>query len=1208
DIQSLSLQASSTDTCQHAPIQFTGSATVLGDVINEWIWDFGNGDSAFVQNPVYAFPQTGNFTVKLKIRAGLDCYQTVQTNININPGPLLDFSANTVCLGSPTVFTDNSSYPPGVFEVFRRWYFGDGDSSDVFNPTYTYSAPGTYNVKLVVETNTGCKNERIKPIFVAPIPTANANVISACLADTIHFLDASTILPIDSIVSWTWNISGYGTFNTKNVSILPNSSASINYQLTVISSNGCSSNFSGSIPSIIGTYFDVSPNPVCGNTSLTLQNLSAGSSNYQWDFCLGDLNNIPQRVANYGLLDGQSLNFVKDPFTNNWYAFVANPSGLVRLDFGNSVNNTPTINFLGSLGITTSMFSKVVVAYDGIRWMGYMGNASNRLLVFDFGTSITNVPTSSTTNVLTGISNARNVGLVKYNNQWFFIVNNPSASFAVFTTGSILTNNLTHLQTVTSPVGSTVYVDSKILQKCNGIEVILTNYNGPTSSVDKYFFTQMNTPPTRLSFPTGINAALAFIELGFDNNQWHAFLFANPTTAASVRKLVFNSNLTVRDTAFNLPNLNLTDLRGTALIKEQSTWYLFLLDRNADSLVKFVFPDTCFANIVHSNQFQPNGLSYSRGGTYGIELNGITNQGIPVTKVKSIDILPTPEADFEYANPCSGDSIAFTSTSTVLGGTIIQYEWDFGDGNVSSLPNPKHQYASTGNYNVQLIVTSDFGCKDTIIKNVTYQPGSGSNIPVANANVTFGCLGDSVYFSDVSTIGSGDSIVSWVWNISSYGSYNTPDVSILPTSAGNISYTLTVTSSLGCSDTYSGSISIDGLDFQILQSPLCAYTPIQLQNESAGITNFEWDFCLGDLNNRPQRVANYPLLDARSLNFVQDPVTQNWYAFVVNPSGLVRLDFGNSVNNTPTYNILGTFGITSSMFSKVVVAYDGTKWFGYMGNASSRLITFDFGSSLTNIPTSTTTAVLTGVTNSRNVEIFKYQGQWYIVVVNVNTNIAVFTSGSILSSTLTHLQTITSTTSGAQFTDVKAVVRCSSVEVLLMNFATASSSVNKLTFYQMDQPPLETVFATGANAGLGFIALGYDNEKWNGFLIPASGGFLRRMVWNSTLTVRDTIINVLNPNLNSIRGYGLVKEQSTWYLFLTDLNADSLVKFVFPDTCFANMAYSTQFQPTGISYSQGGIYGIELSGNTNQGVKLIQTHYIEILPTPHADFVYANAC
>lgn len=77
--------------------------------------------------------------------------ETAPNAITVFPVPNAGFT--TSINGRTVEFTDTTS---GSFG-FRRWYFGDGDSSDALNPTHTYDANGSYFVDLVLVTDDGCQ-------------------------------------------------------------------------------------------------------------------------------------------------------------------------------------------------------------------------------------------------------------------------------------------------------------------------------------------------------------------------------------------------------------------------------------------------------------------------------------------------------------------------------------------------------------------------------------------------------------------------------------------------------------------------------------------------------------------------------------------------------------------------------------------------------------------------------------------------------------------------------------------------------------------------------------------------------------------------------------------------------------------------------------------------------------------------------------------
>lgn len=78
-----------------------------------------------------------------------------------------------------------------------------------------------------------------------------------------------------------------------------------------------------------------------------------------------------------------------------------------------------------------------------------------------------------------------------------------------------------------------------------------------------------------------------------------------------------------------------------------------------------------------------------------------------------------PEASFKFSpsDPLAGLTIEFTNTSV----NADSYEWDFGDGSLSSSKNASHIYDEAGTYTVQLTATGEDGSNSTI-KQITVRP------------------------------------------------------------------------------------------------------------------------------------------------------------------------------------------------------------------------------------------------------------------------------------------------------------------------------------------------------------------------------------------------------------------------------------------------------------------------------------------------------
>jgi gliding motility-associated-like protein len=101
-------------------------------------------------------------------------------------------------------------------------------------------------------------------------------------------------------------------------------------------------------------------------------------------------------------------------------------------------------------------------------------------------------------------------------------------------------------------------------------------------------------------------------------------------------------------------------------------------------------------------------FTFTASGTHTVSLV-VSNGSCSDSVTKTIYINPLPTSLFTHTAMCH-DSVSFTQTSSVTPGGISNCSWDFGDTQISLLPNPIHVYADTGMYVVSLQVVSDSGC------------------------------------------------------------------------------------------------------------------------------------------------------------------------------------------------------------------------------------------------------------------------------------------------------------------------------------------------------------------------------------------------------------------------------------------------------------------------------------------------------------------
>lgn len=131
------------------------------------------------------------------------------------------------------------------------------------------------------------------------------------------------------------------------------------------------------------------------------------------------------------------------------------------------------------------------------------------------------------------------------------------------------------------------------------------------------------------------------------------------------------------------------------------------------------------------------------------------------TAMKLIRILPRGLTAnfFSPSTACKNYPLQFYDGSVSVPGNITSWQWQFGDGNTSSLQNPIHTYAGSAIYQVQLAVANDLGQSDTIIRNITITEPVTANFTYS-PTIIFN--GDSIRLAD-SSVGMCSPISNWEW-------------------------------------------------------------------------------------------------------------------------------------------------------------------------------------------------------------------------------------------------------------------------------------------------------------------------------------------------------------------------------------------------------------------------------------------------------------
>ena len=272
-------------------VQFTD--TSIGN-IGFWLWDFGDGNFSFEQNPLHAFPANGIYNVCLKVLDfNFQCSNLFCQNIEINYNPGCE--AGFDYLPSPgDLFTYNFIDNSTGNIVGWLWTFGDGNSSDLQNPAHTFASDGTFEVCLTVTNFWGNCQDIFCTNVVIEIP-------ELCVADfgfstipdlplNVAFIDFSTGI----MTQWLWDFGDGNTSGLQNpVHVFPDTGI---YQVTLSIQNTdsllfCNNSITKQVPVYVAVP-DCHANFIaCPDSGVNKPNLfhfddiSTGSPDlWYWDF------------------------------------------------------------------------------------------------------------------------------------------------------------------------------------------------------------------------------------------------------------------------------------------------------------------------------------------------------------------------------------------------------------------------------------------------------------------------------------------------------------------------------------------------------------------------------------------------------------------------------------------------------------------------------------------------------------------------------------------------------------------------------------------------------------------------------------------------------------------------------------------------------------------------------------------------------------
>ncbi len=744
---------SSTDACATYLVQFTDQSTPPAPFVDQWTWDFGDGQNAIIQNPEHRYADTGTYTVKLTAYNNRCQGIPVSKTIHIKP-PVADFTYDVSCTSlGEVVFTNKSITNPVYGAESWSWEFTGGTPATFTGqnpPAVRYPGVGNYTVRLTV-TNGSCTHTIEKVVEVLSEKAGFIASPSAACKDQQILLTATGSNPAN-IRQYEWSVNG-GPFTPDRQSItiiFPNPGVyGIGLRITDI--NGCQSTVTDNTAiTVTGptANFTASARGGCRNATIDFNDLSTPAATIRkWTFDFGD---------------GPAQAFTSPPFSHQYRDTGRYVTRLtVEDDKGcqHSFESPDTIQITQPVPGFTSNYTTICPRTDiqftdtskgyGLTYRWDFGDGSGSTLqnpVHAYPPPDAAYPVKLVVKDLVGCQDS--VTLSSY-----IKVKAPKPAF-----------NIADTTTICPPI------ETKFTFGGSDYESFYWDFgDGSTSSLTNptHFYNNYGQFVAKL-YLVGYGGCLDSIS--------DTINVYNPYTNTSI---LYNANptcdtLTVDFSITTPPSTTFTFYFGDGAQDNTQTKKL----RHFYNTPNYYAP-----SLVLNDQ---QGCQVGIGGPSTIRVIGV-----PVL------------FGMDRNKFCDQGDVYFTDYTIQRQDPIRTRTWTFGDGNSSTDRDPIHRFTQPGTFEVRLTMTTEAGCTSYLADTVrVYRTPTPQII-----SKDFVCINDILDLQ--SALSVPDTAITWKWDLAGGGSSTSnPQTSATWAQAGNYTLQLEATNLLGCKNNTSKNILV----------------------------------------------------------------------------------------------------------------------------------------------------------------------------------------------------------------------------------------------------------------------------------------------------------------------------------------------------------------------------------------------------------------
>ncbi len=395
----------------------------------------------------------------------------------------------------------------------------------------------------------------------------------------------------------------------------------------------------------VATFF--APDTVCQNEVIDLEYTGSGGESFCWISSpvfgevpfVSEVFEFPSEKKPHftDVIKADGNYFMFTGFTN---AIDGSNGKLMRLDFGNSLNNIPTSTIL-NIDVISFGQEGVQIVKDGNQWWGFLIGLGH-LVRLDFGNDLTNIPSVEDLGNIGNLNFPHDLFIYEENNQWLALfIDRVNSSLTRLTFGNDLSNQPTveiiPNNFLDNPTG---FFPIKVEE-----EWYLFVVNTEGNSITRFDFgnSLFNIPIENDLGDLGILNEPRDLSIFYACNQYCGFLLNKGDS--TLIKLDFSSDIE------NIPNIftvgNQEVLSFPHSITEgyfsESALHFFFTNVESKDLKELVFPINSSNEVQCYNTSNPPEISFDSTGIHSLIL--IVDEGLPTqsSDCQQVEVLLSPE-------------------------------------------------------------------------------------------------------------------------------------------------------------------------------------------------------------------------------------------------------------------------------------------------------------------------------------------------------------------------------------------------------------------------------------------------------------------------------------------------------------------------------------------------------------------------------------